>query len=119
MQLVELSGVGSGEVYLKILVSAQFGVIRSKIGCPMGVISVKRPPPYRLKVEKSPKPRFHAIADWARQRMREAYNAVVVAYLIASERLKAGDRLAEFPEGTFPPALPFVPFSVRCRGQPA
>ena len=70
------------------------------------------------KVEKSPKPRYHAIADWARQRMREAHNAVVVAYLIASERLKAGDLRAEFPEGTFPPGLPFVPFSVRCRGQP-
>ena len=87
----------------------------------LGVKKIMRVRPHKRprKVEKSPKPRFHAIADWARQRMLEAYTAVVVAYLIASERFKAGDLLTDFPEGTFPPRLPFVPFSVRCRGQPA
>ena len=78
-----------------------------------------RPHKRPRKVERSPKPRFHAIKDLARQQMREAYTALVVAYLMASERLKAGDRGAEFPEGTFPPGLPFAPFTVRCRGQPA
>ena len=87
----------------------------------LGVKRIMRVRPHKRprKVERSPKPRFHAITELARKRMREAYTAVVVAYLIASERLRAGHRDAEFPEGTFPPGLPFVPFSVRCRGQPA
>ncbi len=33
----------------------------------------------------------------------------------APARLRAGDRMANFPEGTFPPGLPFIPFA---RGQP-
>ena len=87
----------------------------------LGVKKIMRVRPHKRpkKVERSRKPRFHAIKDSARQRMREAYAAVLMAYLIASERLKAGDRDADFPEGTFPPGLPFVPFTVRCRGQPA
>ncbi len=87
----------------------------------LGVNKIMRVRPHKRprKVERTPKPRFHAIGEEARKRMREAYTAIVVAYLIASERLRAGDRNVEFPEGTFPPGLPFVSFSVRCRGQPA
>ncbi len=33
----------------------------------------------------------------------------------AAEKLRASDRMAVFPEGTFPPNLPFVPFA---RGHP-
>ena len=67
-------------------------------------------------VEKSPQPRFHAYRDTVRRLMWEAYSLVLSAFREAAEKLKAGDRNAVFPEGTFPPGLPFVPFA---RGQPA
>ncbi len=50
-----------------------------------------------------------------RKAMRDAYALVVAAHAEASARLPAGDRMVNFPEGTFPPGLPFVPFA---RGQP-
>jgi len=43
--------------------------------------------------------------------MMEALALVFAAYREASERLRNGDRLAVFPEGTFPPHLPFVAFA--------
>ena len=56
------------------------------------------------------------------ERLREAYKEVIQAYRLASARLREGDLTAEFPEGMFPPALPFVPFAenstVGSRGQP-
>jgi len=39
--------------------------------------------------------------------LRDAYSAFAAAFRIASERLRSGDRGARFPEGCFPPALPF------------
>jgi len=43
--------------------------------------------------------------------MWEMLSLVFAAYREASERLRPGDRLAVFPEGTFPPHLPFVAFA--------
>jgi hypothetical protein len=40
--------------------------------------------------------------------LREAYSRFVAAFRDAAARLRAGDRLVSFPEGSFPPALPFV-----------
>jgi hypothetical protein len=91
----------------------------------MGVRKILRVRPTRRpsKVEKSPKPRFHAIRDRVRRRWRELYREVIQAYRLASLRLREGDLGVEFPEGTFPPALTFVPFTenliLRSRGQPA
>ena len=70
------------------------------------------------RAKKSPKPRFHAATLRVLKQMREAYAAVVAAFRAAAERLLAGERDVEFPEGTFPPHLPFVPFAVGSRGHP-
>ncbi len=59
--------------------------------------------------ERSPAPMFHAWRDTVRKELWEAYSWVVASYREAAERLRAGDRMAVFPEGTFPPNLPFVP----------
>ncbi len=70
-------------------------------------------PHYRpAKLDRSPAPDFHAQQKKTRKAMRDAYAWVVAAYREAAERLRAGDRLVSFPEGTFPPGLPFVPFPV-------
>ena len=73
-------------------------------------------PQYRpAKLDGSPAPDFHARRKDVRKAMREAYAWVVAAHAQAAERLRAGDRLVKFPEGTHPPGLPFVPFA---RGRP-
>ena len=38
----------------------------------------------------------------------EAYAWFVAAFREAAEKLRAGDRNAAFPIGSFPPGLPFV-----------
>jgi hypothetical protein len=59
------------------------------------------------RIKKSPAPRFHAYAVAVRRALRTAHAAFVAAYRIAAEKLRGGDREARFPEGCFPPALPF------------
>ena len=51
------------------------------------------------------------------ERVADLAEQALAAYRDAAEKLKEGDREAVFPEGAFPPGLPFVAFS--CRGQPA
>ena len=54
--------------------------------------------------------------------MWEAWREVTAAFRQASARLLAGERDVGFPEGTFPPHRPFVPFAetllIEARGQP-
>ncbi len=99
----------------------------------LGVEAILRQRPHRRprrekksskkKPKKSPKPRFHAIKAEVFQAMREAWREVMAAFAIASDRLRAGEIDVAFPEGTFPPSLPFVPFAetmaIEARGQPA
>jgi len=63
------------------------------------------------KLKKSPAPLFHAASKEVRQGLRAAYGMFLRAFREAAERLKAGDRLARFPNGCFPPGLPFVGLS--------
>jgi hypothetical protein len=55
--------------------------------------------------------------------MWEAWRAITAAFREASARLLSGERDVDFPEGTFPPHGPFVPFAETLlpqpRGQPA
>jgi len=60
------------------------------------------------KLETSPAPRVHAASKKERLAWREAFAWFVMEYREASERLRNGDRAAPFPEGCFPPRLPFV-----------
>ena len=73
-------------------------------------------PHYRpAKLDRSPAPMFHARRKEVCKAMWEAYAWIVAEYRKAAELLRLGDRRARFPEGTFPPRLPFVPL---CRGRP-
>ena len=76
----------------------------------MGVAAILRQDPHSRPnhTKKSPAPLFHAASKAARQTFWEAYSAFVAAFREAADRLKAGDRTARFPVGSFPPALPFV-----------
>jgi hypothetical protein len=63
-----------------------------------------RPP----RSKKAWAPAFHAATRAARRELAEAYRWFVGAYLEAAEKLRKGDLSASFPEGSFPPRLPFV-----------
>ncbi len=61
-----------------------------------------------LKTKRSYAPRAHAFRRTIRKAMVEAYAWFVAAFREAAEKLRSGDRMARFPEGSFPPGLPFV-----------
>jgi hypothetical protein len=58
--------------------------------------------------KRSPSPFCHAASKGWRQLLRTAYAEFVAAFRRAAERLKRGDRDVRFPQGSFPPPLPFV-----------
>lgn len=63
--------------------------------------------PNRLK--KGPAPLVHAASRVSREALRGAYRVFLAAYRRAAERLGSGALDVLFPEGAFPPALPFQP----------
>ncbi len=77
---------------------------------PLGVKAILAQSPHQKprKTKRSPAPAFHAATKAARRALWEAYGFFYAAYREAAERLRKGDRSAGFPEGSFPPALPFA-----------
>jgi REP element-mobilizing transposase RayT len=61
--------------------------------------------PDRLK--KGPAPLAHVSSRAAREAVKGAYRLFLSAYRSAAERLRSGALDVLFPEGSFPPALPF------------
>jgi REP element-mobilizing transposase RayT len=77
---------------------------------PLGAAAIRGQHPHDRpkRPKKSPAPLFHAWSSKVRHELWEAYAGFVAAFRDASEKLRAGDRHAAFPLGSFPPALPFV-----------
>ncbi len=77
---------------------------------PAGAEFVRRQSPLSrpAKSKRSPAPRVHAASKAARKAFREAYGLFLAAFRRASEKLRSGDRTAEFPRFSFPPSLPFA-----------
>ena len=77
---------------------------------PLGAAAILRQHPFSqpIKTKKSPAPLVHAASMWVRTEMKIAYVWFARAFQEAAEYLRAGDRLARFPRGCFPPGLPFV-----------
>ncbi len=84
---------------------------RAATGIPaLGAAEILRQSPHTRpnRTKKSPAPRFHAASKAIREGLREAYGLFLAAFRDAADLLKAGDRSARFPLGSFPPGLPFV-----------
>jgi hypothetical protein len=77
---------------------------------PLGAVAILRQHPRTCpnQSKKSPAPRFHAATKAAREALRKAYGLFLAAFREAAESLKGGNRTARFPNGCFPPGLPFV-----------
>lgn len=78
-------------------------------------LSTQNPWAAPKKSKNGPAPLIIAASRRVRKEFEDAYRRVVEAYVVASARLRAGERLVSFPEGTFPPALAFVGFSMEAR----
>ena len=78
---------------------------------PLGPEAVQEQHPHSqpLRTKQSPAPLVHAASRRVRCAFVELYRHFVAAFRDASCRLRAGDRSAEFPPGSFPPALLWVP----------
>lgn len=76
----------------------------------LGVPAILRQHPHDQpkSFERSPAPLFHASTTEERAKMREARAMITAAYRDAAKRLRKGEDNVRFPEGTFPPPLPFV-----------
>jgi hypothetical protein len=76
---------------------------------PMGPDAVRRQQPHEIPVstKKSSAPLFLAATKRVRDDLRCAYYSFVAAFREAAARLRAGDRNASFPLGSFPPAMSF------------
>jgi hypothetical protein len=77
---------------------------------PLGPMAVLEQSPHEKpkQTKQSAAPGFHAATKAARTALREAYGWFYAAYRDAAEKLRKGDRSSSFPEGSFPPALPFA-----------
>jgi hypothetical protein len=92
-------------------IEAEAAARRKKTGVkPMGPAAILTQDPHHrpARSKKSPAPAFHAASQAVRRGLREAYALFVAAYREAAEKLRAGNRDARFPTGSFPPGLPFV-----------
>lgn len=78
---------------------------------PLGpeAVRVQRPDAQPVRSKKSPAPFIHAASRRVRLAFLELYRQFVEAFREAARRLRSGDRSAEFPPGSFPPALRWVP----------
>jgi hypothetical protein len=77
---------------------------------PMGADAIRRQSPHARPAQskKSPAPLFHAATKRVREDLLNVYYGFVAAFREAAEKLKAGNRNAAFPIGSFPPGMPFV-----------
>lgn len=77
---------------------------------PLGVDLILKQQPHErpVKSKMSICPLFHAATREAGRALRASYRLFAATYRCASAQLRAGDRAAPFPAGSFPPALPFV-----------
>jgi hypothetical protein len=92
-------------------IEAEARVVREAKGIePLGADAIRRQQPHTRpnRTKKSPASLFHAASKRAYLELREAYSRFVAAFRDAAEKLRSGDRTVAFPEGSFPPALPFV-----------
>jgi hypothetical protein len=82
---------------------------RAEGGKPLARAAILRQDPQDRPTSssRSPAPLVHAASKRARREIRIVYYQFVAAFRAAAERLKHGCKDAVFPDGCFPPPLPF------------
>lgn len=77
---------------------------------PLGVGAILKLKPHARprRIKQSLAPAFHAATRAGRRELVDAYRWFVGAYREAATKFRRGDTRAAFPEGSFPPRLPFV-----------
>ena len=82
---------------------------RSEGTQPLGLRGMLLQDPHQRPVRSkwSPAPMFHCTSKEVRNLLREAYISFSAAFRRAARRYQEGDLHAVFPDGAFPPPLPF------------
>lgn len=82
---------------------------RAEGGRPLGKPGILRQDPHDhpATIARSSAPLVHAASRRARIELRAAYFSFLAAFRIAAQRLRSGCRDVVFPNGCFPPPLPF------------
>lgn len=77
---------------------------------PLGKERILRVAPHQRPnmLKRSPAPMFHCATKAVRRALWTGYAWFYAAFREAAERLRDGDLTAVFPEGSFPPAAPFL-----------
>jgi hypothetical protein len=77
---------------------------------PLGIAAIAAQHPHTAmpRRTRTPIPLVHAASVQAWKAFKSAYRAFLAAYRYACAQLRAGVRGIAFPEGSFPPPLPFV-----------
>ena len=107
--LTERQHRGLLESLIEKIVSAAVATRKAAGLMVVGAARLQRQHPHTQpdRINESPAPRFHAHAAAIRRMLRDAYSSFAAAFRVASEKLRGGDTGVRFPEGCFPPALPF------------
>lgn len=71
------------------------------------LLAAARPTDRPQRTKRSPAPWFHCASRAARKDLRRAYDEFLSAYREAAEHWLRGELTAPFPEGCFPPPIPF------------
>jgi len=81
---------------------------------PLGVRGALRQDPHERPGQSkwSPAPMFHCASKETRNLLREAYASFCIGFRQAAKRWQRGDLNARFPDGAFPPPLPFQHISL-------
>lgn len=88
---------------------------------PVGAKRLQRQNPHGKpdRSKKTPAPRFHAASREARLALEASFRDFFIAFRQAADSLRAGAKDADFPPGSFPPRLAFVPNRPRPPTSPA
>lgn len=77
---------------------------------PLGVEAILGQDPMRRTdfCSRRPRPLFHAASRAARSKLHEAFDLFLEAFRTASQKMREQELRIRFPDGSFPPAPPFV-----------
>ena len=108
--LAHLSAEHYAAAILRMVTEIEQAAAEGRPREPLGPAALAAQHPHTAMPQRTrtPIPLVHAASVQAWKAFKTAYRAFLVAYRYASAQLRAGVRGIAFPEGSFPPPLPFV-----------
>lgn len=108
--LAHLSAEDYAAAILRMVAEIEATVAEGRSREPLGLAAIAAQHPHTAMPRRTriPIPLVHAASVQAWKSFKATYRAFAAAYQFASAQLRAGVLVVAFPEGSFPPPLPFV-----------